>query len=76
MVFELSDYTNQREMTTVGALYDFLTSKSDGQVAALDDFLSWTMVLMHFPENVNNHGPRDNVFGGPCPGLYHIISHI
>ena len=56
MVFELSDYTNHREMTTVGALYDFLTSKSG------DDFLSWTMVLMHFPENVNNHGPRDNVF--------------
>ena len=31
MVFELSDYTNQREMTTVGALYDFLTSKSGGR---------------------------------------------
>jgi hypothetical protein len=63
MVFELSDYTNHREMTTVGALYDFLTSKSG------DDFLSWTMVLMHFPENANNHGPRDNVFWGSCPGL-------
>jgi hypothetical protein len=30
MVFELSDYTNQREMTTVGALYNLLTSKSGG----------------------------------------------
>jgi hypothetical protein len=45
-------------------------------VAALDDFLSWTMVLMHFPENVNNHGPRDNVFWGSCPGLIQRIHFL
>jgi hypothetical protein len=30
------------------------------------------MVLMHFLENVNNHGPRDNVFWGSCPGLHGV----